>query len=432
MLFCIFISGIRSALLAFIVSIIAGSCFLVFLRVITFFQGKIKRVLWKTTLVIIVTVLGFTSLLWDSGIAPKTFSMLKTYYQHSDFNKPNSISERLGLWKSSYELVKENRYHGVGLGNWRIHFARVGTSSTSARYGQVHFQRPHNDYLWILAEAGIVGLLSFLFVISSFIFYLIRIYLKCPEHRWKVIGLMMIATAYLVDSFFSFPKERITNSLYFFLCLSCGAVLYRDTLSKKQLKPLNNVPVNLLIGILLTIPLLWCVHCSWQRILAEKAIRQGIEYSQQKNWQGAVEQFTYAIKKGYQLSPFSASVHWYRGNALQQLHQSDAAMRDFLTAYHQHPYNLLHLNDLGSCAAKLQKHELAISYYKKALEVSPEYEVSLANLAAEYANSSQYFLAKEIYSNLIKKVPSHAEQYNNYIKSIQQLEQGHRISSQVK
>ena len=422
-LFCLLLSGIRSAVLAFIISTLIGGGLCLLRRIIFKLKSNTQR--FQSVLIVftaLVVIVCLFLLIGGNFYFQKICTLIKTSYLQSDFNRPKPIAERLAVWDATGRMIKENPLYGVGLGNWRIEFARFGTASTSARWGLVHFQRPHNDFLWILSETGIGGLLSFLLVILLFFIYFFRIYNVCPLYRFEALCLAMVMISYLVDSFFSFPKERIVHSLYFYLCLSMMVSIYytkfqhdRVILFKKSTKIYTCSTVFFIF-------LLWCAHTSWQRIVAEKHVREGINLCHQQNWQGAERHFTSAIDLEYQLDPYSSSVYWRRGNTRIQQKLFSTAYQDFYLAFLQHPFNIVHLNELGSCAAVQGDHELAISWYKKALVLSPKHEMTLANLAAEYANTHRYEEAQKIYFQLIAETTQHKEKYERNLQRIYELE----------
>ena len=80
------------------------------------------------------------------------------------------------MWENSGEMIKENFVFGVGAGNWQVYFPKYGFDKFSVneiKNGLTTYQRPHNDFLWILCETGIIGILAFvsIFIIISFLIY---------------------------------------------------------------------------------------------------------------------------------------------------------------------------------------------------------------------------------------------------------------------
>jgi O-antigen ligase len=79
------------------------------------------------------------------------------------FARPlSSIDERLVLWAKTWQMIQDHPVLGVGLGNWKIAIPGYGVAGLRSELGIVHFQQPHNDYLWVLAESGPLALFSYL------------------------------------------------------------------------------------------------------------------------------------------------------------------------------------------------------------------------------------------------------------------------------
>mgnify|MGYP001265377981 CR=1 FL=1 len=60
--------------------------------------------------------------------------------------------------------------------------------------GNVFFQRPHNDYLWILTETGILGLIGYMMIFIILINYAVRIgflVISFPVPFGGVVDVMM-------------------------------------------------------------------------------------------------------------------------------------------------------------------------------------------------------------------------------------------------
>ncbi|HEX7898984.1 MAG TPA: O-antigen ligase family protein [Planctomycetota bacterium] len=69
--------------------------------------------------------------------------------------KSHSLHVRRAYWTAAGRVIAERPVGGVGLGNFEDHYARVkGDVQQETRH-------VHNDYLQVLAETGVVGLLAF-------------------------------------------------------------------------------------------------------------------------------------------------------------------------------------------------------------------------------------------------------------------------------
>jgi len=131
----------------------------------------------------------------------------------------DTVEERLLLWQKSLDMFKDNPLLGVGAGNWRIHFPNYTFSGfmLDTHLGLRTPQRPHNDFIWILTELGLLGLLTYL------TFFIILFWWSLKKLTKQIIGnenrkdVILIASVlgYLAISFFTFPKERIEHVILF-------------------------------------------------------------------------------------------------------------------------------------------------------------------------------------------------------------------------
>jgi len=67
-----------------------------------------------------------------------------------------AIVERLAHWQAAYNMANDQPFTGVGLGNYEIVYAQYGIPSWPRPLGHAH-----NDYLNILAETGLIGLVAY-------------------------------------------------------------------------------------------------------------------------------------------------------------------------------------------------------------------------------------------------------------------------------
>lgn len=134
-------------------------------------------------------------------------------YNVFNFKESRNAQERLGLWTNTIKLIKDKPVLGLGAGNWDIFFPSTGIQDIK-RMSILNkaASRPHNDYLWITAETGIVGLLLYLSVLVTVYFMALKAIWALknnPTQKVTLNVLLSFFTGYLVIAFFDFPKERI-------------------------------------------------------------------------------------------------------------------------------------------------------------------------------------------------------------------------------
>lgn len=123
-------------------------------------------------------------------------------------------SGRLHFWSVALQIFKDYPILGAGLDSFGTAFPRYDTWNGSFRVEQAH-----NEYLQILADAGILGFAC----VAAFIFLLFKqgVQRIVAEHshfrRSVVIGSLAGCFGVLVHSFFDFPLRTSSNAFFFLL-----------------------------------------------------------------------------------------------------------------------------------------------------------------------------------------------------------------------
>ncbi len=120
------------------------------------FWGMIKgKKLFLYLLVVVILLLGLVSFL-----EPQLSKRIG--YAFSPSHPSNSV--RMGLWQTSWNMIKDKPIFGIGPGNFSKVFDRY---KVPQEYDTI--AHPHNDYLNVWVNSGIVGLLAYLFLWFSFL-----------------------------------------------------------------------------------------------------------------------------------------------------------------------------------------------------------------------------------------------------------------------
>jgi O-antigen ligase len=306
------------------------------------------------------------------------------YYYTYSVSSFASLNERILLWKKSFAMIKENPLLGVGPGQWKILLPKYGRiekelPEPDGTRSEVWFQRPHNDYIWVLSETGISGFICYLSVFLTIFFYIFKLLSHAENRDAKIFALSMLfgITGYMVNAFFCFPKERIVHNVFLTLIMSCILSEYHrkfkiNTIKNKLLFRNQNL-------ILLTL-LIFCIVFSYARLNAEIHVQRALEARKIGDWQRVLSETAQADSRCYNMDPASTPVSFYRGVANFSLGRMSAALDDFKNAYQVHPYHIHVLNNLGTCYALSGDNEKAAEFYRKALAVSPQFRDAIVNL----------------------------------------------------
>ena len=135
---------------------------------------NLRRDLTRLTIVLVLLIVLVAIVISGEVTSDDQPSFVARLWSVTDL-RAASISERLELWKASREMYLDHPLLGVGPGNWKLHYPAYGTQGTRASEGELFFQRPHNDYIWVLTETGPLGLACHLALMGIVAFYGIRL-----------------------------------------------------------------------------------------------------------------------------------------------------------------------------------------------------------------------------------------------------------------
>jgi O-antigen ligase len=129
-------------------------------------------------------------------------------------------SGRVQFWQGTLEVIKQHPLLGAGLGAFSVVYTRHDVLN-----GATRLEQAHNDYLQILADAGIVGgLLGLIFIYALFRHGFARLNSTDKFRRGVAAGALAGCFAVLVHSFFDFSLHMTANALLF-LVLAALATL---------------------------------------------------------------------------------------------------------------------------------------------------------------------------------------------------------------
>ncbi len=368
---------------------------------------------------IVVTALSIAIALMSQTIYNRDATISQTVITMADL-QDQSIHQRLILWKSSLFMVKDCPWTGVGVSNWQIEFPKYGLGEMSepVQHGDVHFQRPHNDFLWVLSETGVIGGFAYIAIFILAINCCVKIILKTQSQhaqRDYFIGIALACqvVGFGVISFFDFPKERIEHLVYFGLVLSM-INHYSDKYEVMTLK-VSKMWIAFMSPILFA-GILIAVYVGYSRVKSEVYMREVLNARDHGNWNDVIENVNKAYSSFFTLNLMSTPLSWYSGVAYFSKNEITTAHQKFLEAYGIHPNHLHVLNNLATCEQLLNNSDKAIELYKKSLFISPTFEPSLRNLSAVYFNKGLY---EEAYRTVqqCNKDDTLAMQYYGVIKS---------------
>ncbi|HKQ72406.1 MAG TPA: O-antigen ligase family protein [Blastocatellia bacterium] len=136
------------------------------------------------------------------------------------------------IWRDTMAMIRENWVTGVGLGAYPTAYPIYSTRDRISPVNQAH-----NDYLQILADAGILGAIIALW----FIFLVARDTVRASRHRNPLMAAIALGCAsgmfaLIVHSLFDFNLQIPSNALLFLVLTSVVSRIAAAATSKKEEK----------------------------------------------------------------------------------------------------------------------------------------------------------------------------------------------------
>jgi len=133
---------------------------------------------------------------------------VKTQVGDLEINKVNNLNTRYYLLNYTLDKIKEKPILGYGTGSFVEEFSSI--SEHSNRILDNQHKTPHNNYLFIWFEIGLVGLLVFL----SIFFFQLKAYRSLNQGYFRMIFPFVFLVIMLSDSYF---QNHNTAVLYCYL-----------------------------------------------------------------------------------------------------------------------------------------------------------------------------------------------------------------------
>jgi len=298
--------------------------------------------------------------------------------------RTESFIERKNVWNNTLQMIADYPLLGVGSGNWQIHFPNYGMAkfyeiNYTISEGITNFQRPHNDFLWVWSETGIVGMLIFVAIFCLTIFNALRNIKKAESlnQQWKYTLLLAQVIGFICISLVDFPLERIEH---YIIILSAIAIL-----SNAGIQPVvrHIHKVWLVFIIVFSVYVMWLCSKRWQSELALKKVHKAHTLNR---WDSIITLGKKALTPQTNMDYFSIPIAWYIGVGYFMKNNNTEAKAYFEQAYKLHPYQVHVLNNYAACFVNDNNYEKAIALLEESFRISPVFSEGILNLSGAYFN----------------------------------------------
>ena len=284
----------------------------------------------------------------------------------SFFQKDAGMEYRLTAWGRTLRMVADRPLLGVGPGGWaRVYPAYDRGATTGA---ETFMNNPHNDYLWIASEYGLIGLGVYLWMlIAAFRCLTDAARSREPFPRIVALTLALSLLSTLGNALFAFPKDQPPVAMLMYLIFGFAA----GTARKEKSSPFRLSPfaLRLVSCLLLLIVSLTAVDLSRRRLAFDHRLLVALSWGMPPaNWDAVLDSVERALKYG----TFRPRALYVKGVALKNLRryrEAEASLREALACAPHAWY--LHAG-LSSVCADQGRLQDALTHAQTALSLCPD------------------------------------------------------------
>jgi tetratricopeptide (TPR) repeat protein len=308
-----------------------------------------KKVLSVSLAVFLIVSIVAVMLIRSSG----TSGLMKEQVTSTFSTQSSNAQWRIKMWNASLQLAADNPWLGVGAGNWKSAIIPYYHTNFESEYQ--NWRRPHNDFLWVVTEKGIPGLMLFILLFGLIFFYGYKILFSEKNRNRLLITILMLSGvgAYMVVSLFTFPLERVNQQIYLVLMMAVVVSIFfqsKNTIAHK-LNPFKWVNLAILVfsG--------FSIYYAFLFLNSELTVGK---IAASMNAGRPNRTIKYADKA---YSPFTTvdynniPIKMYRGVANMHLKRYDESLRDLQAALKDFPNQVAVLNNLAIVSSELNKNK---------------------------------------------------------------------------
>lgn len=337
----------------------------------------------------------------------------------ADLRNENSLFERELMFRNAWLQFRDHPAFGAGVSNYRMLQAQYGVGGTPhLNSGHVRFEHPHNEYLLLLAEQGLPGLLLWLAMITALLVPAWRLMkddqATSPARqaaRWSVTGV----AGFLVLSMLAYPALRPMERMLFQLHAAILIVVVPRTIGTN---------LSLKAGRrgwwLLALFFLGSFGVLWQRLGSELHFFQSLVWQAKRQPERQIREVRKAAGYWMQVDFTTTPLIWYEGTHAFYRGEVAKALPYFERSAQLSPWHLRVINDLGTCYEQLGKRDSAVSLYERGLRITPHFVEGRLNLAAAWFNAGRAWQAAATLEKLDPATLRKAERekYTTYARVI--------------
>jgi O-antigen ligase len=322
---------------------------------------------------------------------------------------------RLEIWGSTYDMVTQQPLTGVGAGNWKIEIPPYIAETHGV--GFKNWNQPHNDFLSILSEKGIFGLLAYLSIFMLIFYYGFKLLRSAGSNHDGLFYLLMLSVlfGYFALAFVSFPYDRVNHQVVLMIIFAAIVADYYNSGEKPDKVPGKFfLPGAGVVAMLLIISLVYNIS-AWN---TRKNIRMVYAAIDQNNPNAVVKYATDALNPWLTLDEQTTPIYKHRGTAMSMLGRQSDALQDLHKALEAHPNHVNTLVNIATIYAREKQYKQALTYFEQAMQLFPKNQPTIKSMARVYYDMGEF---EKAYATILKydnnKPDAQIENFRNELEA---------------
>lgn len=295
--------------------------------------------------------------------------LIKGLIRTEDFS-PSAIGGRISFWKVALKLFISKPLNGYGLGTYYTSYY------SKYEYNGWYSRFAHNTYLQILSEQGVIGLILFIFFLSTCFIIALRVIKKKYNNIW-INGAMAGSFAFLLHIGIDFSWNFPGSCIIFFALIGTVVSLEYKNFEKKLI-----ISKKIVISVLTLFLLITVIQVSTEYVGAK-----GIKLSEDKKYTESNKIFE-LIQKIYPVNDNIYYLHAINDMAIyaknKDIKELDSAENLLNKAIKFGPYKWNYYNQLGLIKLNKGNKNQSIKCFESSISYSSYRVDPYLNLGTVY------------------------------------------------
>lgn len=330
--------------------------------VITLGRVHRRKYLWALCAAFILVGVGF-------------FVSLRTGMEGSEL--------RNSWWQNSFGIVQDHPLFGTGVGSFNVYYPAYREESTDFALrihgNEERLQHAHNEFLEVLSDLGILGLLLFLGILAAFFR---KSYVNWDSgNKYLIAGNSCAVMGLLVHNLYSINLRFVFVAMFFWLNLALQSALVATPMAEGKVTAnagKSTVNAGKIIASLLLLPFLTMIFLnhSVKVYLADSYLQEGFGFFKVQDFQAAEAPLTEAVEN----FPQDKWSLYYLGISQFRLERFSESEDTLIKLIQLDPNFLQSHYWLANNYFRTQDFERAKAEYREALRVNDAYRPAYFDL----------------------------------------------------